>query len=299
MSSYTQARFSLLAAAILFSTGGAAIKMAEFSAWQVASFRSAIAAVFLCVALPAARRHWTWRTVAVAVPYGATLVLFVVGNKLTTAANTIFLQSTAPLYVLFLGRWLLGEHARRRDLFFASLFAAGLLMLVSGHQVPLLTAPSPARGNLIAALSGLTWALTVIGLRWLVTIEPRSGGGTAAPAIVCGNALACLAALPWALPVPVGSITDWGTVVYLGAFQIGVAYVLVLRGVARLTALEISLLLLVEPVLSTVWAWLLHGEQPGLWSLAGGALILLTAATKTLVESPIQLYLASTPRDSP
>jgi drug/metabolite transporter (DMT)-like permease len=298
MSSYTAARFSLLAAAILFSTGGAAIKATEFSAWHIASFRSAIAAVFLFVVLPSARRPWSWGTLAVAVPYAATLVLFVVGNKLTTAANTIFLQSTAPLYVLFLARWLLGEHARRRDLFFASLFAAGLLILVAGQQAPMLTAPSPARGNLVAALSGFTWALTVIGLRWLATND-ASRAPTAAPAIMYGNALACLAALPWAAPLPAGSALDWATVVYLGAFQIGVAYVLMLRGVARLSAFEISLLLLVEPVLSTVWAWLLHGEQPAPWSLAGGALVLLAAATKTWVESAPQLYLASTPRDSP
>src|SRR3990172_9137079 len=99
-------QLQLLAAAVLFSTGGAAIKACTLSSWQIASFRSVIAAVALFLLLPDARRRWTWRAVAVGAAYAATLMLFVLGNKLTTAANTIFLQSTAPLYILLLGPWL-------------------------------------------------------------------------------------------------------------------------------------------------------------------------------------------------
>jgi drug/metabolite transporter (DMT)-like permease len=298
MSAHTVARLCLLATAFLFSTGGAAVKMADVPAGQVASLRSAIAAVFLFVVLPASRRDWSWRSVAVAVPYAATLVLFVIGNKLTTAANTIFLQYTAPVYVLPLAVWLLKERPRRRDLFFVGLFAAGLLMLFVGRQPPLVTAPDPLRGNMAAGLSGLTWALTVLGLRWLATAEPTHGR-TAAPAVVCGNALAFLVTLPWAASVPSPSATDWVVLVYLGTFQIGVAYVLMLRAVTRVTALETSLLLLLEPVLSTLWAWLLHAETPVPWSLAGGTVILVAAAVKTWLEGRPQLYRASTPRDSP
>ncbi|MBV8728363.1 MAG: EamA/RhaT family transporter, partial [Acidobacteriia bacterium] len=95
-------RFFLVATAFLFSTGGAAIKSTSLTGWQVASFRSGVAALVLLLALPESRRGWSWRMVPVAVAYAATLVLFVLATRLTTAANAIFLQSTAPLYVLLL-----------------------------------------------------------------------------------------------------------------------------------------------------------------------------------------------------
>ena len=94
--SATVPRLQLLATAVLFSTGGAAIKASALSTWQVASFRSGIAALVLLVALPSARRFWTRRSLLVGLAYAATTILYVAANKLTTAANAIFLQSTAP-----------------------------------------------------------------------------------------------------------------------------------------------------------------------------------------------------------
>ena len=96
-------RLLLLAAAFLFSTGGAAIKATALTSWQVACFRSGVAALALLALVPAARRGWTRRTLIAALPYAATVLLFVLANKLTTSANAIFLQSTAPLYLLLLG----------------------------------------------------------------------------------------------------------------------------------------------------------------------------------------------------
>ena len=111
----TSYRLLLLATAILFSTGGAVIKAASLTSWQVASFRSAVAALTLLVLLPAARRGWRWRVWPVGATYAGTLVFFVLSNRLTTGANAIFLQSTGPLYMLLLSPWLLHERIRRRD----------------------------------------------------------------------------------------------------------------------------------------------------------------------------------------
>ncbi|MGH7751350.1 MAG: EamA family transporter, partial [Gemmatimonadales bacterium] len=146
------ARLRVLAAAALFSTGGAAIKAAHFTNWQVASFRSGVAALTLLALIPAARRGWSWRLVPVAALYASTLILFVTANKLTTAASTIFLQSTSPLYILLLGPWLLGERVRRADLVFMALVAGGLAICFLGAATPLATAPDPLRGNVFAAL---------------------------------------------------------------------------------------------------------------------------------------------------
>src|SRR5580698_1434506 len=115
-----------MAAAVLFSTGGAAIKAISLSPWQIASFRSGIAALALLGLLPDARRNWRWRLFPVATAYAATLVLFVVATKLTTSANAIFLQSTAPLYLLLIGPLLLKEPLSRSDLLFLLAVAAGM-----------------------------------------------------------------------------------------------------------------------------------------------------------------------------
>ena len=118
-----RSRLALLAAAALFSTGGAAFKAVTLTAWQVAGARSAVAAVVLLLAIPEARGKWTWRMVPVAAAYAATLVLFVVANRLTTSANAIFLQSAAPLYVLLMGPLLLHEPVQRSHLFYMAAVA--------------------------------------------------------------------------------------------------------------------------------------------------------------------------------
>ena len=145
----------LLAASLCFSTGGAAIKAASLTAWQVAGFRSAVAAVALLVLLPAARRGWNWRALPVGAAYGGTMLLFVTSNKLTTAANSIFLQSTAPLYLLLMGPLLLKEHIGRRDLALILAVACGMALFFVGteragataHWVRLAPVASPVSGS--------------------------------------------------------------------------------------------------------------------------------------------------------
>ena len=86
----------------------------------------------------------------VAVPYTATALLFVLSNKMTTAASTIFLQSTSPLYIALLGPLLLREKTRRRDLVFMVALAAGLVARVLGVPAPARTSPRPLLGNVLA-----------------------------------------------------------------------------------------------------------------------------------------------------
>src|SRR5262245_57748242 len=142
----SRSRGLLLAAAALFSTGGAAIKATTLTGWQVASFRSGVAAAAVLLMLPASRRGWNRRALLVGVGYAATLVCFVQANKLTTSANTIFLQSTAPIYLVLLGPWLLGEHNRARDFLFMGAMALGLSLFFVGTEPPVVTAPRPFEG---------------------------------------------------------------------------------------------------------------------------------------------------------
>ena len=265
----------VLAAAALFSTGGTAIKLCGLPGWQVSGGRSLIAATALLLCVPEARRGWTGRTWLVAVPYALCVTTFALANKLTTSANAIFLQSTAPLYLLLLGPWLLREPLHRRDVAFLGALAAGMALFFVGVEPASRTAPDPGLGNLLAAASGLCWALTILGLRWL----GRDGTGGAGATVV-GILLGCALALPFALPVTSATPTDAALILFLGVVQIGVSYVLVTRATRHVPALEATLLLLLEPVLNPIWSWLVHGERPGPWSLLGGAIILVATVAR-------------------
>lgn len=281
--SRARARLEILGVAFLFSTGGAAIKAVEFTSWQVASLRSGVAALAVWLLLPAARQFRRERlgmTLLVAAAYAATLVLFVLANRLTTAANTIFLQSTAPLYILLLGPWLLKEPIARRDLAFMAAVGLGMAFFFFGRQTTFATAPDPVAGNILAACSGITYAAMLLGLRWMGTT-----GGSPASAVALGNLFAFLVALPLALPIGRQGPVDWIIVVYLGVFQIGLAYAVLTRAIPHVPALETSLLLFIEPALNPLLAWAVHGEYPGPWALLGGTLIMAATGVKSWADA--------------
>ncbi|HEX3553736.1 MAG TPA: EamA family transporter [Thermoanaerobaculia bacterium] len=279
------ARLRVLAAAALFSSGGAAIKAVHLAGWQVACFRSAIAALALFALLREVRRRPTLRVLGVGLAYSGTLILFVLANKLTTAAGAIYLQSTAPLYVLLLSPWLLKEPVRARDVLYMVVLALGLGLVFVGLDPVSATAPNPLLGNLLSLVSGVTWALTIMGLRDLGRRAGETGGSWGPAAAFWGNLFAALGCLPLALPVVSSQPMDWAILSYLGVFQIAIAYLFLLRGLEKVRAFEASLLLLLEPVLNPIWAWLVHGERPGAGSLAGGGVILLATLVKSWVDS--------------
>jgi drug/metabolite transporter (DMT)-like permease len=268
-----KAQLNVVAGALLFSTGGVAIKLSSMTGWQISCLRSLIGGVVLLLVFPRLGTVWTWRSLVVAIPYAATFTLFALANKLTTAANAIFLQDTAPLYILVLGPLLLHERTRASDLGFMAALGAGLgLIFVSGEN-PSASAPDPSLGNILGVCSGITWALTVLGLRWLAV---RSVTGPERPiaAVIAGCFLASVVAAGFAFPLESVTPGNWLIVLYLGVFQIALAYLLVTDGIRHVPALEVSLLLLIEPVLSPVWVWLFLDEVPGRLALAGGAIVL-------------------------
>jgi DME family drug/metabolite transporter len=262
-------RLLILAAAVLWSTAGAAIKRCALDGWQIAGGRSLVAGLFLLLAVREARRRPTLRILLVSVAYACTVVLFVVATKLTTAANAIFIQDAAPLYVLVLSPILLREIPTRGELLAVPIFAIGLGLFfldeLSGGQVT---------GNLVALASGVAFAFSIIGLRLLRDEGPA--------ALVYGNFIAAAAALPVGLGGPTPTPVDVALVLYLGVFQLGLAYLCFSRGLLHTPAVEASLLMLLEPVLNPIWTFLATGERPGPWALAGGAVVLAATAWRTL-----------------
>lgn len=278
-------RMRVVTAAVLFSSGGTAIKLCGFGPWQLAAGRAVIAAFAMVVLIPAARRGWSWRAPVVGIVYAGAGLLFILANKLTTAASAIFIQATNPLFILALAPVLVRERVTRRDLEYMAVLMVGMALLLSAPGRSFATAPNPVLGNALAAGCALSWALTVIGYRWVAHRGPAGTGAVAAAAIT-GNAIVFLVALPLALPLERGTPGDWLVVAYLGVFQLALAYVFLARAVTQVRALEVALLMLVEPVLSPIWAWLVHGETPGIRAILGGVVILAATAWHAWREPP-------------
>jgi drug/metabolite transporter (DMT)-like permease len=267
-----RSRLYLLAAAVLWSTAGAAVKLSSLSAWQLASGRSLIAALVLALAIPAGRRLPSRRGLLAAVAYAATVVSFIIANKLTTSANAIFLQDTAPLYVLLLSPLVLRERPSRGELAAVPVFLLGLSLFFLDQLDP-----GQLWGNVIALGSGVAFALCILGL--------RAVGEEGSSVLVWGNLIAGFSVLLPALGGPSPTALDLGLLVFLGVFQLGLAYTLFQRGLRETPAVEASLLILLEPVLNPVWTFLFTGERPGPWALVGGTIILLATAWRTLLGS--------------
>jgi drug/metabolite transporter, DME family len=276
-------RLEILGAAVLFSTGGAAIKLTDLASWQIASFRSAIAVAALLLLVPETRRGWTRATWLAGIAYSGALVFFVLATKLTSAANAIFLQAAAPLYVMLLGPWLLKERLKWSELPFLVALGAGLVLAFLGQPERSATAPNPALGNLMGALSGVFWGLALILLRRL---SHEGGWASGIRTAAAGNVISFLICLPMALQFPFHP--GWKDVVglgYLGIFQVALAYVILVRGISFVPAVESAALVLVEPALNPVWAWVFAGERQPMLALAGGAIILVSTLGNVVAKA--------------
>ena len=267
-----KSRLLLLAAAALWSTAGAGMKLCGMSALQIAGGRSLIGGLFLLAVLREARRRPTWRIALPAAAYAGTVILFVLANKLTTAANAIFIQDTAPLWVLLFAAWLLHERPTRGELLAIPVYAVGLALFFLDEL-----SPGHLAGNLVALASGFSFALLIVGMRLAREDGPA--------ALVAGNLLAAALALPfWGLG-PAPRTVDLALLAYLGLFQLGLAYVCFARGIAHVPAIETSLLVLLEPVLNPIWTFLFAGERPGPWAVLGGGVVLGATVWRTLAAA--------------
>ncbi len=239
------------------------IKWVQWSPLAVASGRGLIAALFLTLVC-ARRLHFTWSPVQLgaAVAYALTTVTFVAATKLTTAANAILIQYTAPVWVALFGAWFLHEHPRRGDWGVIGLVFVGMgLFLYDGLKF------SGVLGNVIAIASGVTFAALVLLLR-------KQKDGSPIESIILGNVLAFFIGLPWlvqATPLP---LDGWLALGALGTVQLGISYLLYAQAVKHVTALEAVLIPVIEPVLNPIWVMLVLGEKPSALALVGGAVVI-------------------------
>ena len=251
----------LLLVAVLWSLGGVMIKSVDWHPMAIAGMRSAIAVpvILACVGRP--RITFSRAQLTGGLAYAGTVVLFVLATRMTTAANAIFLQYTAPIYVAALGPWLLGERALRSDWLVIAAALGGIALFFLDRLTL-----AGMWGNVIALGSGVAFAALVLSLRGQRDASPIA-------AIVLGNVFAALAGLPFMFG-PGPSAQGWVALGVLGAVQLGLPYVLYAVAIRRVSALEAVLIPLAEPILNPLWVMLLMGERPGGWALAGASLVL-------------------------
>lgn len=264
----------VLAAALLWSTGGLFIKATQLDAFPLSFGRSLLAAVTVAVLTRREGFRVNGLTLVSSVLYATLLLLFVMANKLTTAANAIFLQYTAPVYIMVLEPLLFKEKFRRADVFVVAACVVGMSLFFVGQL-----RPQDVEGNLTALAAGACFALFLLSLR-----HPRASRVNRASSVIYGNLLLCLVTFPSFARVA-GDLTtrDVLIVLYLGVVQIGLAYTLFTLGMARgVRSLDAGVVGYIEPMLNPVWVFIFLGERPSNWAIVGGTIIIAAVLTHTL-----------------
>lgn len=236
-----------------------------------AGARSAIAAAIMWAWMGKPKLTWSWTQIGAALAYFGTVSLFVIANDRTTAANAIFLQYTAPIYVALLGGWFLGEKTRRIDWVCIALALFGVALFFRDDF-----STRGLVGILVALASGVSFAMMVMLLRKQKDASPESS-------LLLGNLLTAVIGLPFGLGHELTG-SQWTILAILGAVQLGIPYILYSIAIKRVTALEAILIPMLEPILNPIWVALARGEVPGPWSLAGGGLVLGAVLIRSVVR---------------
>jgi len=251
----------LVLAAVLWSTGGLMIKSTTWQPLAIMVGRNIFSSVMLLLYLRRLPTHWTrWKVVA-AVSHLLTAFLFITSTKLTTAANAIFLQYTAPLYIILLGFWFLREKPTRTDWLSMPVIFAGMFLFF-GDKLSL----EGLQGNLLAALSGVTMAMMTVALR-------AQKEGTPIESILIAQLFSLVVGWPLLFRES-WTATNWLIVAYLGIFQIGFAFLLFTSALRHVPAIEATLIGTLEPVLNPLWVALFMDERPGAFAVIGALIVL-------------------------
>jgi drug/metabolite transporter (DMT)-like permease len=264
--------------AVLWSTAGVLIKLVDWNVGAIWSTRSAIAAAAL----------WAWRRPSFARisaaewrgagSLAATTGLFILANKLTTAANAILIQYSAPIWVALLGAWLLGERATRLDWLTIATVIGGIVLfffeqLSFGHVA----------GNLVALGAGVGFAVNVVSFRQVALTPGATGASDPLRPMLLGNLIGAVLGAPFLLASPPPGATGWGALAALGLFQQAAAYLCYAWAIRHATAIEATLVSVIEPILSPVWVAIAFGERPGPWAVLGGAIVVSAVTARAVI----------------
>ncbi|NLP00134.1 MAG: EamA family transporter [Clostridiaceae bacterium] len=256
----------------MWSLGGLLIKSVNTHPLAISGTRSAISCLIILLYVKKPKFNWSFPQIAAGVAYASMVICFVVSNKFTTAANAILLQYTAPIFVALLSALMLREKPKTIDWVTIAVVLGGMvLFFLESIDTKGLT------GDIFGLLSGISYALFTIFMR-------MQKNGSPVESVILGNAITAVVGLPFlftALPDSKG----WLCLVILGVVQLGIPYILYSKAIKDATALEASLITMIEPVLNPIWVILILGEIPGVLSIIGGIIVIATVAIRCIIVS--------------
>jgi drug/metabolite transporter (DMT)-like permease len=259
----------LVITAVLWSSGGLLIKIVEWNPIAIAGTRSAIAALVIFAFKPRMKFNLSFAQLGGAFCYAATVIMFVAATKLTTAANAILLQYTAPVYVALLSYWFLRERITKFDILTIVAAVGGITLFFLDDL-----SKGGFWGNILAILSGISFAGTALFLRKQKDSSPLES-------VFIGNILTLLIGLPFMVQSSPNT-AGWLGLVLLGVFQLGSSYIFYTEAIKHVTALEGTLIPVLEPILNPIWVFLLLQERPGRWAIVGGIIVLISVTVRCL-----------------
>lgn len=275
LSGILRGRLLVVAAALLWSSSGLFAKAPYFQGWPgsvLAFWRAAFACVIL---LPLIRRpQWSWRLLPAVITFTAMNYTYITALVEGSPANAIWMQNTAPIWVIIVSVWIWKEPSDRSDWFLFGCCIAGIALILTCEWRSSAQA-YPFSATLYGVASGLFYAGVVLSLRQLRSFDSAwlVGLNHLVTAIVLSPAVATSGYWP-------GSATQWALLAGFGIFQMGLPYVLFARSLRSLSSHEAAGIGLLEPLLMPVWVFMVWGVRPAWWTIVGAGLILLGLAVK-------------------
>jgi drug/metabolite transporter (DMT)-like permease len=263
---------------VLWSSAGVLIKLVEWPPGAIWSARCAIAAATLYAFRRPSLAGIVPAEWAAAAALAATTGLFIAANKLTTPANAILIQYSAPVWVALLGPWFVGERVTRLDWIAIAVVLCGIALfffeqLTFDHAI----------GNVVALAAGVSFAFGALTMRRVALIETASGPIDPLRPLLLGNLIGALLGAPFLFSAPAPGAVGWGALLALGVVQQAAAYFCYAAAIRHARALDVILVPIVEPILSPLWVALVFGEWPGPWALAGGAIVVGAVTARGLI----------------
>ncbi len=268
----------VLTAGVFWSFAGLAVRMIETAnEWQILFFRSISLVAFLILYFLLVRRGETikvfrecgWIGFLAGLSLGIAFCAWIHALTHTTVANALFLLSTSPFFAALLGWWILSERVAVSLLWFIGLAILGVaVMVVEGYQL----------GTLVGTTMGI---LAAVGFGFFAVLLRKGRSNDLVPAVFWAGLSAIVISGTVILLTPTNFvITAWDFMfcALMGVFQVGLGLIIFTRGARYLPAAEITLLSLTEIVLGPVWVWMVIGEVPGVLTVVGGTIVLLSIA---------------------
>ena len=269
----------LIIAALMWSLGGLFIKLVNLNPMAITGIRSLGAAVVLLIYIKKPKLYWNRYFFAGVLAYSMMVILYVISIRLTTAANAIFLEFTAPLYVVAFSYFLLNERINRFDIFAMVIIFLGMGLFFMDEL-----SFYGFWGNILALLAGVCLAL--------VTVLIRKEKESAFEIVFFGNALTTIICLPFIIE-GFSSTTqvDWFIIFGLGIFQLGIPYLLYTTALKYVSALDAILVGMLEPVFNPIWVYIFVGEAMGEWAFIGAALVIIGTLGRVIIKQKLEVKL--------